>query len=81
MGLHTDAILYYGSAIKNKAGELTFKVVMLIQVYFRHAEVWHSKPEYKCINVNIRVPSPNRNLFIIVARKAGYHAMATVLLG
>lgn len=32
---------------------------MHIQVYFRHAKLWHSKPviQYKCININIRVPT------------------------
>lgn len=29
--------------IYNKAGEISFKQVMLIQVYFRHADLWHSK--------------------------------------
>lgn len=43
---------------KNQGNDLILKFVMLIQVYFRHAELWHSKPviQYKCININIRVP-------------------------
>lgn len=43
----------------NKGDELTFQLVMLIQVYFIHAELWHRKPfiHYKCINMNIRVPT------------------------
>lgn len=41
---------------KNKYVELIFKLIMLIHVYFRHAELWHVHPviQYKCTNINIK---------------------------
>lgn len=60
-----DVISFYvAMAVPNKKIKqrkkwcATVRFLMLIQVYFRHAKLWHSKPviQYKCINITIRVP-------------------------
>lgn len=37
-------ILLFYQYFLNKTNELTFRLFMLVQIYFGHAELWHSKP-------------------------------------